>query len=337
MASFAGTAAYGPSAAVSSVPNADAARPMPAKIVFGPVAPAPVYSRLTVSGQVLMQLPDGTWVPSPYAALQGGAGEDVGLSPDWASADGDFTVSFRVDPSVDVQLVTLAYDGSWSGDAVSAPLVVPLSVFPTQAQLAATRPIEDLRDMSFTGTVDYANSQDQMLPDAGAVVTLKYQPLASPTWIPVATATSNSAGDVTFGHVSGYLTGGRLALASGVWEISFPATATMLAGNSAFIGELVDEPVWLNDVQITHSGNRAYLTGVLDDDHRRGPVAGQRVTIAWGHHKATAKTGANGEFSFLLTGRPAGIYVVSYAGHSMPGGAFIPATPGEHVRVRYRP
>jgi hypothetical protein len=333
-ASFAGTATYFRTYGVSHIVNADAASPMPAEIVFGSVPPTPVYSQLTVTGQVLMQLPDGTWVPSPYAGLLVVAGEDV-VPSSGPNANGDFSVSFRVDPSVDLQLFTSAYDGSWSGDAASAPLIVPLSVFPTQAQLFATQSIEDLRHMSFTGTVDYVNSQDQALPDAGATVTLKYAPLASSTWLPVATATTNSAGEVNF-HVSGYLPGGRLALASGVWEIFWPATTTKLAGNSAFTVEQVDEPVWLNDVRITHTGKRAYLTGTLDDNHRTGPVAGQLVTITWGHHKATAKTGASGEFRFLLTGRPAGIYTVSYAGGPMPGGAFIPAVRGEHARVSYR-
>jgi hypothetical protein len=332
-ASFAGDSSY---AAGSGSASVTAAAALPAEFVFSPVPPSPAYSTVTATGQLLMQTSGGSWVPAPYAPLAAVQGEDISTSA-WTDGNGDFSLTFRVDPAYPPQLFSAGGRGAtWSGTVSSARLIVPLSVFPTQAQVFPGPSIQDLRDMSFGGTVDYVNSQDQVLPLAGATAQLCYQPMGSTTCIARGSATSDADGSVSFTHVSGYLPGGKLALASGLWYLNVPATATYLASDAS-TGEQVYVPVWLNGVRITHSGKRAYLTGVLDDDHHAGPVAGQRVTIAWGHHKATAKTGANGDFRFLLTGRPAGTYVVSYAGHSIPGGAYIPATPGEHVRVRYRP
>jgi hypothetical protein len=249
-------------------------------------------------------------------------------------------VTFQANPAFPLQLWSPSPGGPgavWSGPAFSALLVVPLTVFPTQAQLYAPS-IEDLRDMSFGGSVDYVNSQDQLLPLSGAAVSLCYQPMDSKTCIPRAAATTTADGSVTFSHVSGYLPGGKLALVSGIWYLNVAATATDLASD-AWLPEQVDVPVWLNDVRVTHSGRRSYLTGFLDEDDRSGPVVGQVVTIHWDHgrHKATARTGKNGEFSFKLTGRPRGVYEVTYSGGKMAGGAFIPATTGEHAYVTYKP
>jgi hypothetical protein len=336
-ATFAGTSAY---AAVTGFSSLKAAATLPARFVFNPVQPSAVYAAVTATGQLQMQAPGGSWVPAPYAPVHAVQGTDISSLSGWTDANGDFTVTFQANPAFPLQLWSPSPGGPgavWSGPAFSALLVVPLTVFPTQAQLYAPS-IEDLRDMSFGGSVDYVNSQDQLLPLSGAAVSLCYQPMDSKTCIPRAAATTTADGSVTFSHVSGYLPGGKLALVSGIWYLNVAATATDLASD-AWLPEQVDVPVWLNDVRVTHSGRRSYLTGFLDEDDRSGPVAGQVVTIHWDHgrHKATARTGKNGEFSFKLTGRPRGVYEVTYSGGKMAGGAFIPATTREHAYVTYKP
>jgi hypothetical protein len=332
-AAFAGDSSY---AATSGYGELEAGTALPARFVFNAVQPSPVYSTLTATGQLQMQTTGGSWVPAPYEALRAVQGSDVSGLSGWTDANGDFSATFQVNPEFPLQLWTAG--GTWSGPAFSTPLIVPLTTFPTEADLFTGPKTQDLRHMSFGGTVDYVNAQNQSQPLAGAATQLCYEPAFSTTCIPRATATSDASGNVTFSRVSGYLPGGKLALSSGTWYMNVQATPTYLASTgSNWVWTYV--PVWLNDVRVTHAGKRAYLTGVLDDDYRSGPVAGQRVTISWdrGRKKATARTGANGEFSFKLTGRPAGVYEVTYSGGTMTGGAFIPAAAGEHARVTYKP
>jgi hypothetical protein len=337
-ATFAGDSTYAAGKG-SGVLEAEAT--LPARFVFNAVQPSPVYSTLTATGQLQMQAPGGSWVAAPYAPLRVVQGSDVTSASDWTDADGDFSATFQVNPEFPLQLWTAgggSFGSTFAAAAFSTPLIVPLTTFPTEAELSTGPKTQDLRHMSFGGTVDYVNAQNQSQPLAGATTELCYEPAFTTTCIPRAAATSDASGNVTFSHVSGYLPGGKLALSSGMWYMNVQATPAYLASSgSNWVWTYV--PVWLNDVRVTHAAKRAYLTGVLDDDYRSGPVAGQRVTISWDHgrRKATARTGGNGEFSFKLTGRPAGVYEVTYSGGTMTGGAFIPATAGEHARVTYKP
>jgi hypothetical protein len=335
-ATFAATSAYAGSTGVANIK--DAAPLMPAKIVFSAVPPTPPGSRATATGHVLMQLADGIWVPSPFAPVQPVAGANISVVPEHTDVNGDFTATFTVRPDMLPVFYTWSVGTSWSDAAFSAPLVVPLSVYPSTAQLSpAYGSREDLRDMAFMGVTEYVSSDDQVLRYPDAPVKLYYQPLGSSLWILRASGRSDAAGRFLLAHVSGYLPGRKLALPSGLWRLEVMATATYLAGQSGSISVFAQVPVWLNRVGIAGSGKRARITGVLDDDYRSGPVGGQTVRITWdrGRQKATVRTGANGRFSFSLFRRPAGIYEVAFVGGAAILTAYVPQRKNEHLFVRY--
>jgi hypothetical protein len=313
VAKFAGNTTYAATQRLSYVyrdPKTLAATDFPAKVVLAPVSPAPAYSTVTTTGQVLMKLPDGTWTPSPYAPLGViGSGD---TTPRYAAdSDGDFAVHFNVIPGLVQQVEAFGGGGGWSGSATSSPLTIPLSVYPTDIADPFAPQWSSVADMTFSATTQYQNSAGQWLGLAGVKVGLFYQALGSTRWIPKGAGTSSAGGALTISHVSGFLPDGEVASAAGVWQLRIAASPRYLASVSSLVVVDVTVPVWLNGVVITHSEHRSYLTGVLDDRHLSGPVAGQEVRLYFhGRRVATARTNASGKFSFLMTGRPYGSYEI---------------------------
>jgi hypothetical protein len=334
LAQFAGNSAYAASSSTLSVFDLSPTfAEMPARVLVNPISPVPVYSDATVTGQVQMQLPDGSWIPSPYAPISI-MGSGV-ATPPYANVNGDFAVSFYAVFGEEYAVLTNGNGFAWSGSASSAPLTIPLSVFATQLTSFAA-PGSSLPDMTFSASPEYANSQGEWLPLAGAQVRLYYQALRSSQWILRGTGTSSAYG-VTIRDVSGFLPGGSLASGTGVWEMRLVGSSTYLASVSNLLSVNVTVPVWINHAATKHSGGRSYLTGVLDDRRHSGPVAGQRIMLYWhGRRIATAQTNAAGEFSFAMSGRPYGSYQVRYSGGKLAGGGgrYVPATRG--VSVTYR-
>jgi hypothetical protein len=315
-------------------PQTLASTDMPARILLNPISPVPAYSNATVTGQVQMQLPDGTWIPAPYTPISiAGSGDPT---RPYTDANGDFAASLYVGSGgIEQQVQTSdTYGYAWSGGASTPPMVVPLSVFATQ-EIGFTALSSSLPDMTFTAYLEYANSQGVWQGLSAAHVQLYYQPLHSSQWILMGTSTS-SFGRVNVRHVSGFLPGGKLATGTGVWQLRAVASSTYLASVSD-LSVSVTVPVWVNHTAIKRSAGRSYLTGVLDDRRHGGPVAGQNVMLyRRGHRVATTRTNSDGEFSFAMSGRPSGVYEVRYSGGRLAagGGRYVPAT--RSISVTYR-
>jgi hypothetical protein len=324
VATFAGDASYRAGIGEASAHVAPGAAALPARITFGPVAPAPAYSTVTVAGQVSMQLPDGTWVPSPYAPVEPIGGTDVSWQG-LADADGQFTETFKAFPGSPLQMYTSAYGGDWSGDAFSPDLFVPLTTLPTQAQDVTPSEVSVTANMTLNSVVQYMDDTGQWQPAPGATAQLAFQPGCSGGMVPAATAVGAATGLLTF-HVPGYLVHGAPDV--GCWQVRVPQQGAYLASRSDDVRVTADIPVSLNNVKLRWSRGRAWLSGTLDRAVGRTSLAHRLITVylgrgrGWTRVGPAVRTGASGSFSFSLAGWPRGYYQARFAGSPFPGGGY---------------
>lgn len=306
-----------------------AATDFPAKITVDPITPTTLGSKIAITGEVTMQLPDGTWVPSPF--------EPVGYTcgPGWTDINGRFSVPVTVSMPSQCVLNTVNGDSwGWSGPAISM-VTITLSVHPTavHAFSATSSYPQPIGNMGFAGDAEYQIEDGYWSSYPNAAAELFCQPAGSKKWLLVAKTTGPVYGVVSFDHISGYLPGGLLG--AGGWQLRLPAAPGYQASQSAVYYASVTVPTWLNNVAVKRTGHHALLTGVLDDHHRTGPIASQRVFLyrqasrhsGW-QRVAAVKTGATGKFSFTLTGRPSGRYRVTYLGARFAGslGTYLTST-----------
>jgi len=321
-ATFAGDATYRAGVGEFSAHRSATAAVLPARISFGPVAPAPAYSTVTVTGQVTMQLPDGSWVPSPYAPLRSLSGA-VFAGAGMADANGQFTETIEADPGNPLQMYASDDGDDWSGAAFSPDLVVPLTTFPTRVQPVTPSEVRVSPSTALYTQVQYQDDTGQWQPDPGATAQISYEPgRCSGPPIQAATAVSDSSGDLAF-HVPGYLVRGAPDV--GCWQVTVPSAGAYLASQSIWAAVSAEVPTWLNNTKLRWSGRRARLTGTLDDAPGAGPLAGRTITIyrevgrIW-RRVGSVKTGPAGGFSFSLVGRPRSYYQARYAGGALPAG-----------------
>lgn len=332
VARYLGDALYGASSATASV---TAAQVYPAKIVLDPIAPAPVYSIVTVTGTLLMQLPDGSWVPSPDALVQYSQTEaDLRTFTD---LNGKFAVAAEVDPGVPLTISTTAGFGGtfwWSGAATGGPLFLPLSADPTWVCGAVGTDLTPapVAGIGFSIHTCYADAAGAKHNYSGEVQ-LYFQPAGGSSWTLMATTTTRADG---FGHVtvSGYLKGGRLA--AGNWRWKVPAAPGFDASATLPFPVVISVPTKITGVRFTRSGAQERLTGRLS--YQTAGVPSATVLIEhfsrgrW-RQVATVRTNASGGFAYQFSRRLTGMYRIAYRRHALPGaearyGSFAPALSG---------
>lgn len=329
---YLGDALYGASSATASV---TAAQVYPAKIVLDPITPAPQYSIVAVTGTLLMQLPDGSWVPSPDALVQYSQVE--AFLHTFTDLNGKFSVAAEVDPGVPLTISTPAGFGGtfwWSGAATSGPLFLPLSADPTWV-CGAVGPgftPAPAAGIDFAIHTCYADAAGATHNYSGKVQ-VYFRPAGGSSWTLMATTTTGADG---FGHVtvSGYLRGGGLA--AGNWRWKVPAAPGFAASATGPFPVVISVPTKITGVRFTRSGAQERLTGRLS--YRTAGVPGATVVIEhfsrgrW-LQVAIVRTNASGGFAYRFSPHLTGMYRIAYRGHALPGaeasyGSFAPTLSG---------
>jgi hypothetical protein len=316
-ATYLGDSAYGASSATASV---TAAQVFPAKIVLDPIAPAPVYSEVTVTGTLLMQLPDGSWVPSPDALVRY---DQTGPLGTFTDLNGQFAIGAEVDPGHPVTISTSAGFGGtfwWSGAATTGPLFLPLSADPTWVcgAVGADFTPAPAAGIGFAIHACYADAAGATHNYSGEVQ-LYFQPADASSWTLMATTTTGADGT---GHVtvSGYLNGGNLA--AGNWKWTVPAAPGFAGSHTNPFSVVISVPTKVTGVRFARSGGTERLTGRLS--YKTAGVSGATVVIEhfsrnrW-RHAATAQTNPSGKFAYRFSPRMTGRYRIAYRGSALPG------------------
>lgn len=334
VARYLGEGQYGASSATASV---TAAQVYPAKVVLDPIVPAPEYSIVSVTGTLLMQLPDGSWVPSPDALVQYGQMPHTAPLGTFTDLTGKFGVAAEVDPGVPLTISTSAGFGDtfwWSGAATSGPLLLPLSADPTWVcggvgADVTPAPAASIGFPIHTCYVDAAGAKHNYSGE----VQLYFQLAGGKSWTLMATTTTGADG---FGHVtvSGYLRGGGLA--AGNWRWKVPAAPGFAASATLPFSVVISVPTKITGVRFSRSGAQERLTGRLS--YQTAGVPGATVLIEhfsggrW-RQVATVRTNASGGFTYQFSPHLTGRYRIAYRGHALPGaeasyGSFAPALSG---------
>ncbi|GAB3959059.1 hypothetical protein GCM10029978_005330 [Actinoallomurus acanthiterrae] len=338
-ASFAGDDAH--FASWGGVKVAPATR-LPTRITLqGPASAAP-QGPMTVTGQVTVQTPDGTWAPAPYDTVNpvDAAGAPSRVASD---ADGRFSFPAAAWHSSLPRACVDQRDGTFVREACSDPLVTPYSPYPVR--IIDFKPEQQPLNpghFSFFADVTYEPDDAGTAAYDGPVV-LQYQPKGSKTWITMATGTATgshstgyeSYGEVEFKNLSGFLPGGKGVLAAGgTWEVRTPAQGRYLAAQNSDqmsltgASAVVDAWTYITGSKVTSQSGKRYLTGYLTDDHGVGPLPKMKIKVYYRKTKSAASkylgyvtTGADGRFRYQLTGHAHGYYQGVFAGAAMPGGA----------------
>lgn len=333
-ASYAGSASYAPASSSALLKPASV---LPARIVIGAITPVPYLHVATVTGTVQMQLPGGSWVPSPGASVLPSDQCDGAVLQQSAGIDGGFTFAVWADPTSTCTVTTTASLSSWSGDATSARVVVPLAAFPVYScgPLGPDENPSPVRDIGFAVHLCYEDSAGGVRNYAGRPVQLYYQAPAGGSARLMATVRTSARG-VAQADVSGYLPHGGLAAGEWIWEAT--ASAHYMGLSTRPFGAVITVPTRLRGTRIRTRHHRSRLTGRLTYRRRHGPVAGARVIIERRRHRhwrraGTALTNARGVYRFRLRRRLTGRYRVLFRGAPLPGAQ---ASFGTFLRSRSR-
>jgi hypothetical protein len=314
--SFGGDSQYGPTSRTANV----TAPVYPAKIVLDPIPPTPAYSIADITGTLLMQLPDNSWVPSPLAPIRYVQGSDLRTFTD---QNGRFTISAGAYPGQSVTISTPAPTQDtfwWSGAATTGPFYVPLTVDPTAVcgAIGSDQSPSPADSIGFTIHTCFTDAAGGDFNYAGPVQ-LFFRPAAGGNWTLMASATTASNG---FAHVtvSGYLAGG--ALAAGSWKWVVPAEPGFGASGSGPFTVVISVPTKISGLRFGLSGTQERLTGRLS--YRTAGVARAAVVIKhfvggrW-RNVATVQTSSAGRFAYRFSRRLTGRYRVLYRGAPLPG------------------
>jgi hypothetical protein len=335
-ATYLGDSVYGASSATASV---TAAQVFPAKIVLDPIAPAPRYTNVTVTGTLLMQLPGGSWVPSPDALVRY---DQTALLSTFTDPNGKFAIGAEVLPGDPLSISAPAGFGGtfwWSGAASSGPLFLPLSADPTWvcgAVGADTTPAP-AAGIGFGIHTCYEDAAGATHNYSGAVQ-LYFQAAGGSSWTQMAATTTGTDG---FGHVSvsGYLNGGGLA--AGNWKWTVPARSGFAASDSQAFPVVISVPTKITGARVARSGGTERLTGRLS--FKTAGVSGATVLIehlsrhGW-RQVAKVQTKSGGQFAYQFSSQMTGRYRVVFRGSALSGaearfGSFAPSV-SRAVRFR---
>jgi hypothetical protein len=215
-------------------------------------------------------------------------------------------------------------EDDWTQSVSSPAFTVPLTTFPTQiasfSPVTGTGPVP-LGDIQFTGTAQWVDSAGHAHPYGGAPVQLYLSYAGKDAPQLMSTVVAGKSGAFTFPRLSGYLSGGRLAV--GAWEARLAANGNYLAyaSPSAYWAGPLALPVSFSHVKITGTGSTRHLTGTLNLPKGR-PLPGVKVHLQSdvnGTYRqvATVTTNAKGHFSILVTApkHPGQVtYAASFAG-----------------------
>lgn len=325
-ARFAGDTGYSQSSAGAYVyPD----QVYPARIVLDPIPAAGYLATVAVTGTVQLQLPGGSWVPSPGAAVSDQCPAFTQVSTD---ASGTFQLPVEAEPSATCT-ITATGGLAWSGDAVTPRVVVPLTAFPTWF-CHATGPDVSPSPAGQIGIgtgICYEDSGGGTHSYPGEEARLYFQAPPAGPWQLMATVKTDVNG-LAHATVSGFLPGG--ALAAGNWKWETPGSAQYLSSYAGPFSVLISVPTRQRGTAISWRGRHAALVGTLAYLTRGGPVTGATVVIEHYHHgwqrAGTALTSASGAFRFALNTRLTGSYRVMYRGGRLPGaqapyGSFLPS------------
>lgn len=316
-AQFSGDQQY---ARISSTAKVEAAQLFPTKIVLDPIKPKPIFSPVKVTGTLLMQLPDDSWVPSPYALMQS---NQPGLPRTFTDQNGKFAMGAEVDPGHPLIIETSAGLGGtfwWSGDATTGPVVVPMYPDPTSVcgAIGSDFTPSPVGDIGFHIHSCYVDATGAGHDYAGAAQ-LFFQPAAGGRWTLM---TKTQTGDDGMSHVdvSGYLAGG--ALAAGNWKWVIPAATGFAKSSTGPFAVVITVPTKISGLKFTRSGAKERLTGRLS--YRTAGVAAAPVVIehfSGGHWRnvATVHASSSGGFGYTFSRRLTGRYRVLYRGAALPG------------------
>jgi hypothetical protein len=320
---FDGTAQYAQAGGQEVWPQP--AQQFPAKIVLNPISPVPYLGSTEVTGQVLMQLPDQSWVPSPYAEVQFSSDNPSSCRPvddqpvvgvNYADANGDFSLPIDANPGSDQCSVSSTSSGryQWSAAATAVAVTVPLVADPTEfvnVDIPSPQPVNVL---TMEARVASLTATDQA-PVYRGPVQLQFRPAGGSIWTVLATTSAGSDGWADF-TVIGYLHDG--ALAAGDWRfVIVPESAAYIGSSIPAIPVVVTVP--------THVSARIHgrkITGALAYLARGGTLGHARVAIQKlvdGHWRnvASVLTTASGDYSARL--HSAGTYRAWYNGGKLPG------------------
>jgi hypothetical protein len=312
--SYAGDSQFGPTSQTANITGPV----FPAKIVFDTITPVPAESTATVTGTLLMQLPDLSWVPSPDAPVS--YVQQGSFRQTYTDQNGQFLVAVGAYPGRAVTVSTPASNGDfwWSGGYSAAPFYVPLTVDPTSVVnigLDQTpSPAGSIGLNIHVVSADAAGTESQY----SGPVQLFFQPASGGTWTLMdRTTTSDGFAHVT---VSGYLAGG--AFAAGNWKWVVPAEPGFGASGTQPFAVVISVPTKISGLKFARSGTKERLTGRLG--YKTGAVPGAAVVIehlSRGHWRnlVTVHTSSTGGFAYRFSRRLTGKYRVLYRGAALPG------------------
>jgi hypothetical protein len=278
-----------------------------------------------------MQLPDGSWVPSPDASVQSEQFGEMAYPPTYTDLNGKFSVGAEVYPG---SPLAISAGGGWSGDATTGPLFLPLSADPTWVCGAigadfTPAPVAGIGFSIRTCSEDATGAEHSYSGE----VQMYFQPAGGSSWTLMGATTTGADG---YGHVtvSGYLRGGQLA--AGNWKWQVPAAPGFAASGTLPFSVVISVPTSISRVRFTRSGAQERLTGRLS--FQTAGVPGARALIEHFSHGrwrqvASVQTNASGRFAYQFSPRRTGMYQIVYRGHALPGaeasdGSFTPALSG---------
>jgi len=312
IAGFSATDGY---ASTSATVGVHPAQVYPAKIELDPINPGPIWSYRAITGTLLMQLPSGSWVPSPYALM-----EPTGTLF-FTDANGRFSIPAEVIPGNPVT-VTSESGFAWSGTATVGPFYMPLKPEPTWfcGPVGPDIPVSPVADVGFGIHVCYETASGGTINYSG-LARLYFQPASGGSWRFMA-STRTAADGSAHVTVSGYLPTRQLA--AGRWKWVAPGSAQFAGSTSQPFAVVITVPTRIDEVNIRRRGRREYLDGRLGYLKHGGPIARARILVerrAGRHWRRAAilRTSDGGTFGYLLRGRPHGRYRAVYSGGHLPG------------------
>lgn len=311
-AGFTGTGGYASSSATAGVLPAQV---YPAKIQLDPITAGPIWSNQTITGTLVMQLPDGSRVPSPYAMI------DPTGTLFFTNAQGQFSIPAEVDPGTPVT-ITAGTGFAWSGSATAGPFFMPLKPEPTWfcGPVGADFPVSPVADIGFGIHVCYETASGATENYSG-LERLYFQPARGGSWQLMATTRTTAQGRAHV-TISGYLADGQLA--AGRWKWVAPGSAQFAGSASQPFGVVIAVPTRIDGIRIVRRSGRQYLAGRLGYLRNGRAVTGARITVQrragrrW-RQVAIVRTSSRGAFSYLLRGRLRGRYRALYRGGRLPG------------------
>jgi hypothetical protein len=341
-ATFAGDTTY---AATIGRTLAQASAFLPTHVLLDPLATqvAP-GTNFTISGQVQVQTPDGSWVAAPgsLVSLWKGIGS---TNPHYADADGRF--SFPVTASYPANWQIRVEQGySFAKSALSASVFVDLPPEQTKITSFAVKAVDGAAQdgLAFSGHADVLVS-GQWKPYSGPVQ-LYFQPKGSTTWTLFDTVGTDINGKVALTEtIAPYLRlpatdknqFDSLIAEDGSWQLRIPQTSGsqgrvgMLGSSSSAVPTATLR--WktkFNGDTVKKSGQSRFLVGNLwepiwNDGSSFGYIGmvpkqpiklyyRYRTGKVW-HYAGTTSTNGDGVFSIKLTGTKR-YYKVVYSGSS---------------------